>query len=86
MPFISRDLAQGQAVGLSQASAVEISQAAGDLDATSALGIAASIAKMFFWTFGDFGTGFFGIILEALFLIMRISLLMIIIQYFPFVG
>lgn len=57
-----------------------------ELNSVNALSVIGSIAKMFFWTFGDFGTGLLGVIIETVFLIMRITLIAILIQYLPFVG
>jgi len=86
LPFINRDLGVTTTIGETSTLESEVSQDSGNLNAVSALDIAKSVAKMFFWSFGDFGTGIFGVILEGIFLILRISLVLILIQYIPFVG
>lgn len=81
LPFINDTYDADTGVYDADNLADEVSQDAGDLNAVSALDIALSVAKMFFWTFGELPFW-----LDAIFIVLRIALLLILIQFIPFVG
>ena len=81
LPFIQAEFQQTTQEGRVEGLNTAVSQKSGSLDSTSAIDVALSIVKMFFWTFGDLPLW-----LDLIFIAFRIQLLMIIIQYFPFVG
>ncbi len=53
----------------------------GSFTTVSGLKIIVSVLKMFFWTFGDLPFW-----LDAIFVILRIILVLILIKYIPFIG
>ncbi len=80
LPFIQRDFDQSVST---QADVLEsdITGSATTLNSVSAFQIVTSVAKMFFWTFGDLPFW-----LDMIFLVFRIGLILIFLQYLPFVG
>jgi len=83
LPFIQQDLndpniSSALTTGLTQ----EVSQDSGDLTSVSALEIVKSVAKMFVWSFGSIPP----LIDAVIFIPMRIALVLILVQYLPFVG
>lgn len=81
LPFIAIEFDQSVSSGLADGLEVNVGQASGELTSVSAIDIVISIAKMFTWTFGILPFW-----LDGIFLIFRIMLVAIVIQYLPFVG
>lgn len=81
LPFIQRDFGSDIITTQTDDIITEVSQESGQLNSVSALSIVFSIVKMFFWTFGDLPVW-----LDTIFVIFRLALVAILIQYLPFVG
>ncbi len=81
LPFIQADFDSPEILNQTDDFEDEISQGSGELNAVSALGIVKSVLKMFWWTYGDLPFW-----LDIIFVIFRIALVLILIQYLPFVG
>lgn len=81
LPFIQADFGDDIIVNQGQNLEDEVGQKSGQLTSVSALDIVVSIIKMFTWTFGDLPFW-----LDIVFVIFRLALVAILIQYLPFVG
>jgi len=80
LPFVNSAFGSQTNVNIDDIN-TDISGGVQELEATSALAIVKSVVKMFFWTFGDLPFW-----LDAIFVVFRIALVLILIQYIPFIG
>lgn len=81
LPFTNAAFNINQSEELTNNFETDISQpAGGDVNAVTAFEIVKSVFRMFFW-YGDLPFG-----IDAVLLIFRVILLLILIQYLPFVG
>lgn len=80
LPFINSAFGSGTTYNNNDISN-EISQKVQNVSPVSALDVIISIFTMFFWTFGALPWW-----LDSVFVVFRVALVMILVQYIPFIG